>query len=122
MSSSRYDDFIDLRGAMVRAVALTWNPDGKFKQKFLENPLGAMQEAFDYECPFDLALQATESGPGNEHHYDALHTGGWVGTNNAVELRLPPAPAKEQRAEALAAYNHDFIFFLREKSTEPGGK
>jgi ribosomally synthesized peptide (two-chain TOMM family) len=100
---------------------MSWN-DVNFKEKFLKDPIGAMHAAYGYVCPFDVKFEAKASGPDNEHYYDALHTGGWVGTNNTVELCLPPAPAREQRAEALAAYNHDCIFFLREKSSEGRGK
>lgn len=115
MSSSRYDDFINLRSVIVRAVSLTWKNKG-FEERFLKHPLLAMEQEFDYSCPFELDFKAKRSGPDNPHRYDAKTTGGWVGTNNEVVLCLPPAPAKEERAEALAAYNQQFIFFLREKA------
>jgi ribosomally synthesized peptide (two-chain TOMM family) len=120
MSSSRYDDFINLRSVIVRAVSLTWKKNNKgFEERFLKNPLLAMEQEFNYLCPFEIDFKAKRSGPGNPHFYDAKTTGGWVGTNNGVGLCLPPAPPKEERAEALAAYNQQFIFFLREKDDGP---
>jgi ribosomally synthesized peptide (two-chain TOMM family) len=132
MSGSWYDDFLQLRAAVVRAVAMAWvadhptpsgqDPDPRqpFRKEFLDNPLTAMNEWFGYECPFDLDLTVQPSDPDDPPDIFApAYTGGWVGIDNTIRLYLPPPPAeKEQWAEALAAYNQKRSMFLSYPDSE----
>lgn len=112
---SSLDDFVEMRAAIVRSVARCWS-DPVFRDRFKEDPVGMMKEAFGYEFPFDVEFVAQFSDKiKNPHHFDPVHTGGWVGRNNEIHMVLPPAPPVEQRAEALAAYNADHLLFLTDR-------
>jgi len=101
---------------------MTWN-DPVFRAQLLKNPLATMKESLDYDCPFDLYMSARADGDGDESGKDKfapIYTGGWIGDGDLIRLNLPPAPEDPRhRAEALAAFNQDHIFFLPHKSRKP---
>lgn len=130
---SWYDDFLALRAAVVRAVAMVWaeadNLNGALKgftEAFHKSATGAMHDWFGYQCPFDTNLTISSSpspvtmvNPTDE--FLPAYTGGWVGVNNTIELKLPlPPPDQSQWAEALAGYNQMRPFFLTYRSNTDG--
>lgn len=117
MSNSLYDDFNQLRAAIVRAASRSWQ-DEHFKNAFVETPLQAMENGCGYQCPFNVGMKVKLSNPTtNPHWFDPVHTGGWIGTNNTVRLYIPPAPTDpKQKAEALATFTQAHSIFFSRKS------
>src|SRR5262245_36263722 len=131
-SHSWYDDFLELRAAVVRAVAISWATDKRqdFQDEFSNDPIAAMERWFHYYCPFNMGqnsnnnpynqmglqvykAQAQASDPPPVDRFLPAHTGGWVGANNTIRLYLPTAPDNpDDHAEALAAFNQQHLFFL----------
>lgn len=117
---SPYDEFIRFRLAMVRAIARTWN-DLDFKERLLRHPIETLRRDLDYDCPFSINLTIMDSkNPAKTHHYHAIATGGWVGSNNWLTYYIPPAPENPaDRPEALAALGQLTFMYLALKSDLP---
>ncbi len=111
MPPHTFEEFVRLRAAIVRAVGMSWGNE-EFRAAFLKDPLQAMKDWFQYECPFSLDLTVTPSDEHNKHCFNPSKTGGWVGLDTTITLVLPPAPKADQRAEALGSYNLEHPLFL----------
>lgn len=96
-----YDQFLEFRAVIIQAIALAWN-DPTFFDQLVEDPKDALEKHFGYEYPVPVELKVQR----DTSTWLPDLVGGWK-TNqlNALELILPPAPAQEQMAVALAAYN-----------------
>jgi ribosomally synthesized peptide (two-chain TOMM family) len=92
---------MQFRLAYLKAIAKAWN-DAAFFKKMISDPdgwkcLGSPKVHWNLELRF-----AEDTLPGNG--YRPSLTGGWVGPDAVMTLRLPNAPAEEQQSLALAAY------------------
>lgn len=102
-NDSIYDDFIEFRAVIIKAVALSWHDDN-FKKSFHKNPVKALKDEFGYKYPFNIEFKGEER-PKDDYKWYPEGTGAWVGPNNKLELVLPPKPEKGQETIALAAYH-----------------
>ena len=105
---SSYDKFLQFRSVVIQAIAKAWQ-DEAFHEQLKLSPKVALKEAFDYDFPFNLDLKTNDDNAA----WDQTEQGGWlVYEQNDLEMILPPPPAPEQEAVALAAYNAQHISFL----------
>ncbi|MEM7251274.1 MAG: BMA_0021/BMA_0022 family TOMM bacteriocin [Pseudomonadota bacterium] len=111
--TARYDLFLEARVYIVRAVALAWK-DEAFKRDFLKDPAKAMEEAFGYVWPYNVEFEAFAS----RERWQPELVQGWRGAINVIELPLPPAPPKDQRAEAIGVYGAEHLIFLTDHKGE----
>lgn len=109
VSTSVYDEFLLYRAQVIRAVALAWQDDG-FKAALRENPRAAVRQYLNYEIPFALEIDVIFD---NAEFCPQTLLDWLVKKTDRLQLNLPPAPPANQQAEALAAYNLQFLTFLQ---------
>ncbi|KVE38735.1 BMA_0021/BMA_0022 family TOMM bacteriocin [Burkholderia sp. TSV86] len=96
-----YEQFLEFRAAVIRAIAVAWN-DNDYLDQLLADPVKALHDKFDYRFPLAVDLKAVAETA----TWTPETTAGWTCIkNNVLELVLPPAPPQDQEAVALAAYN-----------------
>ncbi len=93
------------RYAWSRAVAKAWQ-DPKFQDLLLTDTIAALK-TFDYDVPNGLKLDVKKY-EGNEAYQEQNGVNGWIHMTNElsshVTMILPPAPAVDEQAIALADY------------------
>jgi len=109
----------------LRAIALAWEDSDegrKFKRLLVNHTEQALEEYFNYTCPFSINLEVRESPPDRHSRWVPTATdqagktvpGHWVGLPpNEIDFGLPnkPAPMFDE-AIALAAYVDDGPCYL----------
>jgi ribosomally synthesized peptide (two-chain TOMM family) len=112
---SNNPDYAALRGlsmVWLRAVALAWTDDEvgkKFRALLRDDPERALEEYFNYKCPFSIKLRVNTAEPTTEHPGWVPAKGGkpgyWKLPPNKIVFGVPskPAPIYDE-AVALAAY------------------
>lgn len=108
-AQSVYDKFLKFRAVIIQAIALAWKDD-KFDKLLNDNPKGALKDAFNYTCPFDIDMKANP----NNALWKSTVQGNWVVcSQNELQLVLPPKPEhKCDEPYALADYNTNHLTFL----------
>jgi ribosomally synthesized peptide (two-chain TOMM family) len=78
----------------LKAVAKAWK-DKTFEAELKKNPEKALKDAFNFDVPAGVKL-ALKSDKGSSKSFEAVHA------NGTVPMELPPKPADEEQAVALA--------------------
>ncbi|MBT8339091.1 MAG: hypothetical protein HKP58_16110 [Desulfatitalea sp.] len=108
-----YESFLEFEEVYLRAVALAWT-DEDFKEKLLSDAESAIEQYFNYRCPWSLDIQVREVNEkeielGAGWHPPAEgRQGFWKLPKDTFYYRLPPKPDTidpEEEPIALAAYN-----------------
>lgn len=111
---NRIPSYEDLRAfslVYMRAVALAWDDSetGRtFKSLFLDRPEQALEQYFNYKCPWAINLvvrEACAEDPGSGWDPKAGIAGKWRLPRNRVVFGIPTKPeAPLSEAIGLAAY------------------
>lgn len=118
--NQRTPSYEDLRGlsiVYVRAIALAWTDDDvgrKFRQQLMTDGLKALEEYFNYVCPFSIDLEFRETPPESRASWvpttkapdGKIVPGYWSALPpNEIVYNLPTQPAKMyDEAIALSSY------------------
>ena len=106
-----YEDLRSFSEVYLRAVALAWDESDtgrKFKAMFLENAELALEEYFNYKCPWAVDLKVREAekeDPKAGWKPNEGHGGRWQLPRNRVVFGIPSRPeAPLSEAIGVAAY------------------
>ncbi|AUX23792.1 hypothetical protein SOCEGT47_043220 [Sorangium cellulosum] len=103
-TTQAWDLWLVWRDVWLSAVALAWRNE-QFKRDLLKDPRRALEQQFNYQLPWQMELIVKEG----EGQWDATtdgRAGKWNDLSNmTLTIPLPPAPAAQDAAIALANYS-----------------
>ncbi|AXE96247.1 BMA_0021/BMA_0022 family TOMM bacteriocin [Paraburkholderia sp. SIMBA_050] len=116
LRSPTYEQFIEYRAVIIKAIATAWH-DQAFFQELTKHPVETLKNRFGYEYPFKIDLKVH---PESATWTPAINGGWTTQQTNRFTLVLPPAPAnQEQHALALAFYNAKHLYIM-DHHIQPG--
>lgn len=106
---------LNFRTSYLRGVARA-TVDADFRAKLIADPLGTLEQAFGYRCPWFMTLELRDdsaTAPRLDPAAGTVLTLPYLG--ESITVYLPPRPASDDPTvvmDALAAYYHENPWFL----------